>query len=210
MIGIFGGTFDPVHYGHLRTALDVREAAGLEQVRLVPLRGAVHRAQPATPGNIRLAMVQAAVAGTAELVVDDRELSRGGQSYTYDTLVSMRRDLGGEKPLALILGADAFGGFLSWHRPLDILGLAHVIVMERPGHVLGTGGELGRLVSDRRVADAAALAGSASGSILPVEVTQLEISATDIRARVGAGRSIRYLVPEPVETIIRELGLYLA
>ena len=210
MIGIFGGTFDPVHYGHLRTVLDVREAAGLEQVRLVPLRGAVHRAQPATPASIRLAMVQAAVAGTAELVVDDRELSRGGQSYTYDTLVSMRRDLDARKPLALILGADAFGGFLSWHRPLDILELAHVIVMERPGHVLGTGGELGRLVSDRRVADAAALAGSASGGILPVEVTQLEISSTDIRARVAAGRSIRFLVPEPVETIIRQLGLYRA
>jgi nicotinate-nucleotide adenylyltransferase len=155
-------------------------------------------------------MAQAAVADTAELVVDDRELSRGGRSFTYDTLVSLRRDLGGEKPLALILGADAFGGFLSWHRPLDILRLAHVIIMERPGHVLGAGGELGRLVADRRVADAAALAGSASGGVLPVEVTQLEISSTDIRARVATGRSIRFLVPEPVERIIRQLGLYRA
>ncbi len=208
MIGIFGGTFDPVHYGHLRTALDVAERAGLDQVRMIPLSSAVHRDQPGTPAQIRLAMTQAAVADTPALVVDDREVSRGGQSYTYDTLASVRRDIAADQSLSLILGADAFAGFLSWHRPHEILELAHIIVMERPGHGLSTQGDLARLVAERRCETAAELAVSDAGGILTVAVTQLEISASEVRSRVASGRSVRFLVPRAVETIIQRLGLY--
>lgn len=210
MIGIFGGTFDPVHNGHLRTCLDVQESVGLDEVRLVPVSRAVHREQPVAPPGVRLALVRAAVRETPGLVVDDREISRGGASYTYDTLRSVRRDLGPESPLCLILGADAFSGFLSWHRPLDILGEAHIIVMERPGHVLREDGALGELVGERRVRDADSLRTRAAGSVFSVPVTQLEISATDVRRRLAEERSISFLVPACVEEIIGRLGLYRA
>lgn len=208
MIGVFGGTFDPVHLGHLRTVLDVREAAGMEEVRLVTLGDAVHRGQPATPAGIRHALVEAALSGTPGLVADDREIVRGGPSYTVDTLASLRRDLGADTPLALILGADAFAGFLQWHRPGDILELAHVVVMERPGHLLRAETALAELVSRRRAGDAAALRAQPAGRVLTVTVTQLEISSTDIRRRLAEGRSIRFLVPRSVETLILRLGLY--
>jgi nicotinate-nucleotide adenylyltransferase len=208
MIGIFGGTFDPVHNGHLRTCLDVQESVGLDEVRLVPVSRAVHREQPVVPPGIRLALVRAAVGDTPGLVVDDRELSRGGASYMYDTLRSLRRDLGSGVPLCLILGADAFSGFLSWHRPFDILDEAHIVVMERPGHVLREEGALGELVGDRRVHDGGSLRTRAAGSVFSVSVTQLEISATDVRRRVAEGRSISFLVPARIEEIIGRLGLY--
>lgn len=208
MIGVFGGTFDPIHFGHLRTVLDVREAVGMDEVRLVTLRDAVHRDQPGTSPGIRHAFVEAAVAGTPGLVADDREIVRGGPSYTLDTLTSLRRDHGAETPLALILGADAFAGFLDWYRPREILKLAHVIVMERPGHLLRAEGELAELVSPRRVTDPAALREQPAGLVLAVAVTQLEISSTDIRHRLADGRSIRFLVPPPVEILIQRLGLY--
>jgi len=208
VIGIFGGTFDPIHHGHLRTVLEVKEAVGLEQVRLVPLRQAVHRDQPVTPAELRLAMAQAAVAGTPGLVADDREISSQGPSYSVLTLEGLRRQFGDSKSLALILGADAFNGFLSWHRPHDILGLAHLIVMERAGHEVRASGELGELISKHQASDPAVLRDRPAGRIARVEVSALEISSTDIRRRVAEGRSIRYLVPEAVETLVSRLGLY--
>ena len=133
MIGVLGGTFDPVHFGHLRPALEVRQALGLEELRLIPLRQAVHRPQPQASPEQRLAMLRLAVQGAEGLRIDDRELRRVGESYTYDTLVDLRIELGPAVGLCLLVGADAFRGFLSWHRPDDILALAHLIVMRRPG-----------------------------------------------------------------------------
>ena len=133
MIGVLGGTFDPVHFGHLRPALEVRQALGLEELRLIPLRQAVHRSQPQASPEHRLAMLRLAVQGAEGLRIDDRELRRVGESYTYDTLVDLRIELGPAVGLCLLVGADAFRGFLSWHRPDDILALAHLIVMRRPG-----------------------------------------------------------------------------
>ena len=208
MIGIFGGTFDPIHYGHLRTALEVKETLGLEQVRLMPLRQAVHRDQPGTPAEIRLSLVHAAVAGTPGLVADDREISREGPSYSYHSLQSLRRQFGDELPIALILGADAFNGFLSWHRPLDILKLAHLIIMERAGHEVKADGQLGELLARHRAPDAGGLGRQPGGGIWRVEVSALEVSSTDIRRRLKTGQSIRFLVPEAVELLIRALGLY--
>ncbi len=132
MIGILGGTFDPIHFGHLRTALDVMQAVGLEQVRFIPLHRAVHRGQPETAVSLRLQMVQAAIAGQPGFVADDRELRRAGDSYTIDTLTSLRRDYP-QSPLCLLLGMDAFNGFADWRQPEAILRLAHLIVMHRPG-----------------------------------------------------------------------------
>jgi nicotinate-nucleotide adenylyltransferase len=154
MIGVLGGTFDPIHFGHLRPALDCLQALALEEVRLIPLNVAVHRPQPVASSALRLAMLEAAIAGQPGFVADPRELERPGGSYTYDTLISLRAELGDAEPLCLLIGADAFAGFLDWHRPADILDLAHLVVMRRPASRPFASGSCqafcsGRLCEDR-------------------------------------------------------------
>ena len=117
MIGVFGGTFDPVHLGHLRPALDVLQDAGLDQVRFVPLRVPVHRCAPIADGHARVAMLRAAIDAVPGFVLDERELHRHGASYSYDTLVSLRNEVGAAMPVCLMVGADAFNAFLDWHSP---------------------------------------------------------------------------------------------
>ncbi|MEN8214206.1 MAG: nicotinate-nucleotide adenylyltransferase [Pseudomonadota bacterium] len=206
MIGILGGTFDPIHFGHMRTALDVQEALGLERVHFVPLKQAVHREQPGTPAELRAAMVQAAIASCPGFVLDERELHSGRPSRSLYTLQSFRREMP-DTPLCFLLGMDAFQGFLSWHQPMEILKLAHLVVMHRPGDAMQSSA-LRRLVNECSVGNAARLRQHAGGSILFQPVTQLAISATDIRQRVRQGRSIRYLLPDAVVTIIEQLKLY--
>ncbi|NEV62048.1 nicotinate-nucleotide adenylyltransferase [Thiorhodococcus minor] len=208
MIGIYGGTFDPIHFGHLRPALDILEGLGLEQVRLVPLNVAVHRPQPIAPAVARLTMLELAIQAQPGFVVDSRELDREGRSYSYDTLVSLRRDLGAERPLCLMIGADAYRGFLDWHRPLDILGLAHLVVMRRPGHEVVAGARLRHLYLERGSDSPAELASAPGGRILIQEVTQLEISSTRIRDLVARGLSPRYLLPDAVLKLITDESLY--
>jgi nicotinate-nucleotide adenylyltransferase len=201
MIGILGGSFDPIHYGHLRTALDVRQALGLEEIRLIPLRSPPHRGALATDPETRLAMVRAAVADDPAFRVDDRELKRAGKSYTLDTLLSLREEIP-EAPICLLLGNDAFRGFPGWHRPQEILQQAHLVVMARPGEPVPT------LYPEHIATDPALLEQTLGGKILQQQVTQLEISATQIRAMLKEGRSPRYLLPEPVLEIIERQGLY--
>jgi len=207
MIGILGGTFDPIHYGHLRTALDVMQAIGLDQVRFIPLHGAVHRDQPETPSDLRLRMVAAAIEGTPGFVADDRELRRSGDSYTVDTLGSLRRDFP-HAPLCLLMGMDAFNGFADWRRPGEILRLAHLVVMHRPGMTEPTEPRVRALLQDHRCASRESLRSEKGGLIHLQAVTQLEISSTRIRALIGAGASPRYLLPESVMTLIEENRLY--
>jgi nicotinate-nucleotide adenylyltransferase len=203
-IGVLGGTFDPVHHGHLRIALDACELLGLDQVRLVPLRQAVHRKQPGTSAELRLAMLQAATAETPQLCVDERELRRDGPSYTVDTLHSLRADLG-ETPLILLLGEDAFAGFPDWREPATILSLASIAVLQRPGHALPETSALTRLLAAHQVAQLDPLR---TGEIVVCPVSQLEIASSDIRARLAAGRSIDFLVPPAVASLIARHGLY--
>lgn len=206
MIGIFGGTFDPIHFGHLRTALEVQEAARLESIHFVPLKEAVHRDQPGTPAELRCALVSAAISSQPGFTLDDRELRRQGPSYSYYTLESFRQQWP-EQSLAFILGDDAFKDFLSWHRPEDILKLAHLIVMRRPGEH-DYDDDLQALVDHRQVISADELHAEKAGKILFQPVTQLDISATDIRRRCAEGLDISYLLPEQVESIIHRLHLY--
>jgi nicotinate-nucleotide adenylyltransferase len=208
MLGILGGTFDPIHHGHLRTALDVAEAVGVDELRFIPLRHAVHRDQPETPAALRLAMVRAAIAGEPRFVADDRELRRDAPSYTLHTLESLRAERGSVEPLCVLVGSDAFAEFLTWHRPQDILGLAHLVVMQRPGEPQPRDTALRALVDRQGTADPHALRSAPGGRILFQPVTQLAISATDVRARLRAGRSVRYLVPDAVLELIRRHGLY--
>ncbi|MEJ2394370.1 MAG: nicotinate-nucleotide adenylyltransferase [Candidatus Thiodiazotropha sp.] len=207
MIGILGGTFDPIHYGHLRTALDVQQALGLDEVRFIPLHQAVHRDQPETPAEIRLRMVRTAIAGEPAFVADDRELQRAGDSYTVDTLVSLRQDFPSQ-PLCLLLGMDAFNGFADWRQPEEILRLAHLIVMHRPGLAEPSDDRAREILAAHRCDQVSALREQNAGLIHLQGVTQLEISSTQIRSLVAADRNPRYLLPEPVLELVQENGLY--
>jgi len=204
MIGIFGGTFDPVHNGHLRTALDVLETLRLEELRFIPLGRAVHRDQPQTPASRRLAMLRAAIEGQDGFVIDERELDQPKPSYSVDTLQSLREELGAGIPLCLLLGRDAFLGFAGWRQPETILQLAHLVVMDRPGHNMPTEGLLHDLMCNHMTSKIADLNSKPGGHILFQTVTRLDISSSDIRTRMAAGRSVRYLVPEKVLEILRE------
>ncbi len=202
MLGILGGTFDPIHYGHLRTAVDAAQALGLARIHLIPLRDPPHRGRPATDAETRLAMVRAAVTGDSLFRVDDRELRREGKSYTVDTLLSLRAEEGDTRPICLLLGSDAFRGFPDWHQPERILDLAHLVVMQRPGEPRSP------LYRECLAETPEELRQRPGGCILFQPVTQLEISATRIRALVQQGLSPRYLLPDPVLEIVRQEGLY--
>ncbi len=203
MIGILGGSFDPIHNGHLRTALDVQQALGLDELRLIPLRDPPHRAQLVASPEQRLEMLHAAVANTSGVTIDRRELERNGKSYSLLTLQSLREELGAT-PICLILGHDAFLEFPNWHRPEQILELAHIVVMQRPG-------ESEQLpYPERIVTDPETMNSSQAGNIYLQPVTQLDISGTRIRDMLHRGESPRYLLPEAVLEIIERDGLYRA
>ena len=210
MIGILGGTFDPVHFGHLRPALEIREQLQFDEVRLVVSARPPHREQPVASVLQRLAMVRAAVEGVDGLRVDDREVRRAGPSYSVDTLESLRRDVGAE-PMALIIGMDAFLGLDTWHEWQRIPTLAHLVVTHRPGwslQQLGGSSALLQLVSERAVDDAGILQHEPAGHLVFQPVTQLEISATRIRALIQARKDIHYLVPEYVHQLIKTQAIY--
>jgi nicotinate-nucleotide adenylyltransferase len=206
-LGLLGGAFDPIHNGHLRLAIEVREHLGLEEVRFIPLAGAHHRPDPRAPASLRAAMLEAAIAGEPGLSVDARELDRGGVSYTVDTLTSLRAEFGA-RPLVWLLGADAFAGLARWHRWRELPGLTHFAIADRTGAVDPTEPELRDLLARSRCEDPATLARRPAGLIVNVVVPVLDISATAVRARVRAGASVRGLVPDAVLTVIRNHGLY--
>lgn len=207
MLGILGGTFDPIHYGHLRPALEVQQALGLEQVRFIPLAVAVHRQQPLANAEQRVAMVRAAVAGQPGFALDDREIRRAGRSYTLETLAELHREHP-EASLWLLVGGDAFRDFLTWHRPLEILDLVHLVVMQRPGADPPTDPALIRLLAERLCRNPRLLGQASSGRIVLQPVTQFAISASTIRTQLAAGADVRFLLPDPVLKIIHDEGLY--
>jgi len=206
-IGLFGGTFDPIHYGHLRTAFELWQQLKLAEVRFMPTGSPPHREQPYATPELRLAMVQAAVAGQAAFVVDDREIRRAGVSYSVDTLTEVRREFP-ERSLCLLLGMDAFLGLPHWHRWRELLDLAHIVVAHRPGWKAPTMGPLGEVMVDHGTGTIRDLHERPSGRVYVHAVTQLEISSTELRQLIISGRDPRYLVPDPVRQIIRETRCY--
>lgn len=206
-IGILGGTFDPVHHGHLRLALELRDALQLAEVRLIPNHTPPHRAAPQMDGERRAAWISNAIAETPGLSLDQRELAQPGFSYSVDTLRALRAELP-DTPLCLILGMDAYAGFLSWREPREVLRLAHLLLVPRPGTQVALGLELSNLLAEHGTADAARLRERLSGSIYQSAVTPLAISAQQIRALAKAGQSARYLLPEAIWADIEREGLY--
>lgn len=201
MLGILGGSFDPIHHGHLRTALDVQQALELDELRLIPLRDPPHREPLVASPEQRLEMLHAAIDGTSGLTIDPRELEQNGKSYTLLTLRSLREELD-DTPICLILGQDAFSGFPGWHKPNEILELAHLVIMQRPV-VTGPLPYPEHIVSDPQ-----ALHSNLAGKIYLQPVTQLDISSTNIRGMLQRGQSPRFLLPEAVLKIIERDGLY--
>jgi len=211
-VGLFGGTFDPLHIGHLRLAIEAREALGLDQVRFIPAGNPALRDAPACPAIHRLGMVERAVADTPGFSVDDGEVksSASRPSYTIETLERQRRRHGAERPLVLLLGADAFARLEAWHRWHELFGLAHIAVATRPGHELKTGTGTSALDGElaARRGKAADLVGAPAGRIVPFSITALEISASAIRQRLATGLSVRHLVADLVLDYIDQHQLY--
>jgi len=206
-IGIFGGTFDPIHYGHLRTAFELLQALGLGELRLVPAGRPPHRAAPLCDADRRLEMLRAAAAGQPGFVVDDRELRRDGPSYTVTTLRELRAEAPA-RPLCLIVGMDAFLGLPQWHEWRALVELAHLVVAHRPGWSAPREGPLGELLAQRRTERVADLHAAPSGRVHVRAVTQLEISSSAVRELIVAGSDPRYLLPDAVRAIIRDTGCY--
>jgi nicotinate-nucleotide adenylyltransferase len=197
-LAILGGTFDPVHNAHLRVAWEACELLDAE-VRLVPASVPPHRDQPVASAAERAAILRAALKGQDRLVADERELRRDGPSWTIDTLIELREEIGAERPLVLLVGADAFLGLPSWHRWTELFDYAHIGVLTRPGNEIATlPTELRIKIASRRTSDPNAVASSPAGRVLPMPVTPLEISATQIRDVLASGGEPRYLMPDAV------------
>ncbi len=194
-LAIFGGTFDPIHNAHLRVAWEAAEFLDAE-VRLLPASVPPHRPQPVAAARQRAALVLAALSGQDRMRLDARELLREGPSYTVDTLLELRAEIGMERPLVLLVGADAFAGLPDWHRWKELFDLAHIGVLTRPGHdgILPT--ELRTKIASRRCTDPRFVCEAPAGRVIPIAVTPLEISATQVRALLAAGREPRWLVPD--------------
>lgn len=205
MICILGGTFDPVHFGHLRPALDVQQALQIPCVHLLPCRVPPHRDPPRGSAEQRLELLRLAVANEPALDIDTRELHRDGPSYMVDTLESLRAEKGDE-PVCLALGMDALLGLESWHRWQEIPRLCHLVVMQRPGKRWP---EQGAGWLDKTRVDAVKQLGKqAGGLVFAVPVTQMDISSTRIRELLAAGQSPRYLMPDPVLDRIKQENWY--
>ncbi|MGN2246364.1 nicotinate-nucleotide adenylyltransferase [Frateuria sp. GZRR35] len=193
-LAILGGTFDPIHIAHLAVAWEAAELLDAE-VRLMPAAIPPHRPPPIAEATTRVAMLRAALDGQERLGLDTRELARGGPSYTIDTLAELRAEEG-DRPIVLLLGADAFAGLPAWHHWHALFDAAHIGVLSRPGVARHWPTELTKEVQVRQVTDPRKLRKQPAGKIVELEVTPLDISATRIRALLAAGRDPRYLLPE--------------
>ena len=212
-LGLYGGTFDPVHLGHLRLAEEAVDALGLAGVRWIPAGQPLLREAPRVAASQRLEMVRLATAGNPRFTVDPAEVEADRPSYTVPTLERLRRpdELGSERPLVLLLGADAFAGVSAWHRWEALFELAHVAVAHRPGYLLEAAAlppPLARVLEQRRSLDPADLRAVPAGRIVSFAMTPIDISATRIRAALSKGESVRYLLPDALIGYLQTHRLY--
>ena len=211
-LGLFGGTFDPVHFGHLRLATELAEAFHLERVIFVPAGLPYHRGRAAhASSEQRLTMLKLATARDARFDVDDRELKREGATYTYDTLAEFRRERGPDVPLVFLTGSDAFAGIDSWHRWTELFELAHFAVAIRANDEQWFSKGPGAIPKDawpRITLNLREMLSTPAGRIMTFSMTPLAISSTSLRTLAGDGASIRYLTPDPVVEYIRSHQLY--
>lgn len=209
LVGIFGGTFNPVHHGHLRSALELVERLQMEQLRLMPCAQSPHRDAPQCEGTHRAAMLELAIAGESRLACDVRELARPAPSFTIDSLIELRGELGPAIALCMVVGCDAVLTIDTWHRWQELLDWAHVVVIARPGWQLPRAGTtVAQWLDAHRLDNPLALRQRPAGAILIEELRPLAISSTEIRELLAAGRSARYLMPQSVLDYIQQHTLY--
>jgi nicotinate-nucleotide adenylyltransferase len=207
-LGVFGGTFNPVHNGHLRSAIELVERLQLDELRLMPSSVPPHREAPACSATHRAEMVELAVAGESYLACDQRELKRDGKSFTIDSLIELRAEIGGTRSLCLVMGCDAVLGITGWWRWQELLERAHVVVIARPGWELPQEGDVAEWLQQHRLASGGELHERPYGGILIEELRPLPISSTEIRTLLAQDRSPRYLIPQPVLDYIDTHRLY--
>ncbi len=196
-IGVFGGTFDPIHLAHLILAEEARERLGLAYVVFMPTGDPwLKREKPKTPGALRVRMAELATASNAFFRASGMEVRREGPTYTVDTLAALQKDLGPQDELFFLLGMDSLLDFPHWQEPARVVELCTPVAFRRPG------------APEQRLDAVTKEVPLLRRKLVLLDAPLLEISSTDIRRRVAEGRSIRYLVPEAVEGFIREKGLY--
>ncbi|SCX39236.1 nicotinate-nucleotide adenylyltransferase [Nitrosospira sp. Nsp1] len=213
LIGIFGGTFDPIHYGHLRIAEEIAEMIDVRKMHFIPAGCPRLRHSPEASLQHRAAMVGLAIQSNARFILDEREIRRPGVSYTVESLRELKQELGKDVALCFVTGADAFMNLAAWHNWRELFGLCHFIIAARPGHMLTVNPdilpkELNAECARRWVSSVDSLKHATSGMIFIAQTTLLDISATVIRARVAAGKSIRYLMPDAALDYIAANHLY--
>jgi nicotinate-nucleotide adenylyltransferase len=208
-VGVLGGTFDPVHYGHLALAKESADRLDFAEVRFVPANVPPHRGRPRASAEQRVQMLKLAISGNPCFVLDPREILREGASYTVDTLSAMRAERGGKMPLCLLMGADTFAGLASWHRWKKLFELAHIVVVRRPGFDLKhLRSPLKEEFAKRRAKSPLAARDKPCGAVIVLEVAPVDISASMIRERLAGGKDVRDLLPGLVLDYIQAKGLY--
>lgn len=207
-VAVFGGTFDPVHHGHLRSGVELAERLHFAEVRMMPCASPVHRDAPERSAIHRTAMLELAVGPDPLLQCDRRELLRGGRSYTVDSLIELRQELGDKRSICLVMGCDAVLGITTWHRWEELLNLAHVVVIARPGWQIPESGPVAQWMRRNSTTAAAQLATLSAGRVHIEELRPFTVSASEIRQLLAAGKSARYLLPESVLDYISNHKLY--
>jgi len=206
-IGVFGGTFDPIHYGHLRASHEILHALKLNEIRFIPCGNPCHRDHVFTDAELRLQMVKMAIKDQKNFLIDDREVRQKELSYSIDTLISLREAYRNSS-LCLIIGLDVFLNLHKWHRWMEILDFAHIIIAHRPGWSIPRSGILADLIKSKGTNDIKELHITTHGSIYIQAITQMEISSTEIRNSIAKGLDLNFLVPKSVIDIIKEFNLY--
>lgn len=204
---ILGGTFDPIHNGHLRLALELQQTLQLDRMSLMPCHRPVHRDNPGATADRRAEMVRLAIAACPQLVLDERELQRDRPSYTFDTLYDIRAEVGPDISLSWVVGMDSFIQLSSWYRWQELLDLAHLIVIGRPGYDVPVHGAEAELLQAHK-ASSNMLDLAPFGSIVLPALSMLDISATAIRQHLAQGLSPRYLLPDNICDYLVDNRLY--
>ena len=209
-VGLLGGTFNPIHFGHLRMAQELADAVNLDEVRFIPSANPPHKTAPSVSAEHRCHMVQLAIQNNPQFKLDTRELNRKGASYTIDTLILLRGELGDDVALSLMMGSDAFTNLNTWHRWQELLNFCHLILVQRPNSLIKQplDNALEKLLHEHYTEDLDDLSAQAAGCIHMQSVTALDISSTAIRAAFQNKLTPHYLLPENVIHYIELHQLY--
>ncbi|MBV1914117.1 MAG: nicotinate-nucleotide adenylyltransferase [Pseudomonadales bacterium] len=208
VVAFMGGTFDPIHFGHLRMAIELKQALAADQFRLIPCGDPYHKNRSVSAASERFEMLELALGENSGLLLDDRELNRDGPTYSYDTLVSLRQELGDEISLVMVMGMDSFLSLPQWHCWQQLTELGHILVVHRPGSELEPCEPLREWYEAHKTNQLNDLRNHSSGYVSDLKMTMLDISSSQIRGLLSDGQSPQYLLPDSVLGYIEQNNLY--